>query len=99
MAVMTKRNGVLGWEFHQTYIDGTNQEAIELPFQPHGYSIQITPVGGTARWEASNDMVNWIQWNDGLIAISTASFMVPMRYGRVVHGSATSSTIAIWGQE
>jgi hypothetical protein len=33
MAVMTKRNGVLGWEFHQTYIDGTNQEAIELPFQ------------------------------------------------------------------
>jgi len=98
MSVMNARDGRRGWEFITTYTGGTNQEPVELPFEAQGYSIQLDPTGGSARVEASNNGTGWIPWTEGDISNSSASFLVPMRYIRVVHNTATSSKLSIWGR-
>ena len=98
MATYEKRNAQFGWVITGTYTSIGEQETIDLPYEPNGYAVQLDTVGGSAKIQASLNGVGWIDWNDGNITGSQASYMVPMRFIRVVTNTSTSATITIWGQ-
>lgn len=80
-----------------TYTGGTDQATIELAFHAQGYAVQLTPTGGSAKIQASLDGTNWEDWPAGLVAVTTISALFLAHYIRVVHTSATSSSLVIWG--
>ena len=71
--------------------------SIPLVYLPHGFTIQLTPTGGTATISASNDGVNWIKWDAGDVSASTISTLQPVRFVQVALLTATSCDIAMWG--
>lgn len=98
MAQLEDTNGGFDYESTFNYTGGTDQEVIDLPYLPNGYTLQLTPTGGTAKVQASLDAVDWIDWNESLVQVTAATFMHHMRYIRVVHDTATASKLVVWGK-
>ena len=80
-----------------TYDTAGAQETINVPYLRGGMTIQLNPTGGSARVEGSNDGVNWEAWANGDVSITTMGKASPIRYLRVVHVTATASSIIVWG--
>lgn len=100
MATMTNVNGRVQWTYVNTFTGTGDQEVITLPFEPKAYTIQLTPIGGDARVEASIDdtFSEWEAWPVSNVSITTLQgIMFPIKYLRVVNNTATSSTLSVWG--
>jgi hypothetical protein len=98
MANMEPINGVQQWVLEKTYTGAGNQEIINLPKEPRGYTIQLSEMDGTCKVAASIDGLSFEDWEVGLIGVTTIRAIVsPVRYLRVSHGTAITSKITIWG--
>lgn len=73
------------------------KDSIPLPFKPHGFSVQLSPVGGTALIEASNNGIKWVPWEIGAVDKSSIEALIPVRFIRATLVTATSCDISIWG--
>jgi len=93
----TLEKTVNGHVLNTTYTGGTNQATVELAFRAQGYAVQLTPTGGNAKVQASLDGTNWEDWPAGAIAVTTISALFLAHYIRVVHTTATGSSLTIWG--
>jgi hypothetical protein len=80
-----------------TYTTAGEQESVYLPYTPSGYSVQLVPTGGSASIEASNDGIAWKVWDLGDVSAITISKIIPVKYIRVVHNTATESSLTLWG--
>ena len=98
MALMLEQvNGRQHWIINHTLIGAGESILIDLPFEPKGYSVQITPTGFATVY-ASIDNINFEQWPLG--AVSTSSIqgiMFPIRQIKVTNTTSTSTDICIWG--
>jgi hypothetical protein len=83
--------------YEATYNTTGIQDPIPLPYLQNGFTVQVTPTGGGAKVAASNDGVNWIEWDALEVTISTMSTLQPVRFVRVETTTATSCLVAIWG--
>lgn len=75
----------------------TEDTTYKMDYACSGYTVQITPTGGSATVYVSNDGENFIKWGSGDVSISTIDRSYPVEYLKVDLISATSVRVAIRG--
>lgn len=97
MANFTYENFGRNSLYEGSYTGTGIQAVIPIVYLPHGFTVQLTPTGGDAKVQASNNNVDWIDWDAGDVSATTMSYMHPVRFVRVNAGTATSCTVTLWG--
>lgn len=69
----------------------------KMDYACNGYTVQITPDGGSATVFVSNDGINFIKWASGDVTVSTIDRSYPVEYLKVDLISASSVRVAIRG--
>jgi hypothetical protein len=95
MANFTYENHDHNSLYQETYT--ASGAPIKMVYLPHGFTVQLTPTGGSANISASNDGTNWISWDAGDVTISTISMLQPVRYVKVTLVTATACDLTMWG--
>jgi hypothetical protein len=99
MANLEEYNGRRGWQLTKTFTGAGAQEVINLPFEIRSSTIQLQSMDGTAKVEASIDDTHteWKEWPPSFVSTTEVQAIIcAVKYIRVVHGTATTSTISIW---
>ena len=88
----------------QTYLNSflqveeiTATTIFELDSSASGYTVQVTPTGGTTSIQASNDGENWEAWANGSVSATVIEPFYPVRYIKVLIETSTKVNVAIRG--
>jgi hypothetical protein len=73
------------------------EEILPSPAVHTGFTIQVTPTGGSCSVSVSNDGVGWIEWDMGSVSVSTIGAVMPTRYLKIANTSSTDTVYTIWG--
>lgn len=72
-------------------------EVIPLELAYTAFTVQVTPTGGSVSVYASNDNVNFALWDEGSVTATTIDTCAAVRYLKIENGTATSTSVSIWG--